>query len=218
MVVLPLVRGLLGLETRGGGRTLALAPQLPADWDHVAIENVAVGGARFDVALDRGPGTRTIALTPRGAPASGGPLRLELAPAFPLDARVRSVSADGVSVPFVMRAAGDGQRAEVQLPLPPAGVRVVFACEEGTEVFAEPEPLARGAASQGLRVLRARAEGGALHLVLEGLAGRSYRLGVRSPRELASAAGVTASKGALLVGFAGADGAYVRRELTLPLR
>jgi hypothetical protein len=29
---------------------------------------------------------------------------------------------------------------------------------------------------------------------------------------------VTASKGALLVGFAGADGAYVRRELTLPLR
>ncbi|HEY3120877.1 MAG TPA: amylo-alpha-1,6-glucosidase, partial [Vicinamibacteria bacterium] len=48
MVVLPLVRGLLGLETRGGGRTLALAPQLPADWDHVAIENVAVGGARFD--------------------------------------------------------------------------------------------------------------------------------------------------------------------------
>src|SRR5204862_6108813 len=41
MVVLPLVRGLLGLEVRDAGGTLGLAPQLPADWHHVAVENLA---------------------------------------------------------------------------------------------------------------------------------------------------------------------------------
>jgi glycogen debranching enzyme len=218
MVVLPLVRGLLGLEVRDAGRSLALAPQLPADWERVSVENVPAGGTRLDIAFERAPGRRTITVTPRGSPASGAPLRLELAPALPLDARVRSVTADGASVPFRMRPVGDGQRAEVELPLPAAGTRVAFELEEGTEVFAPAEPLARGASSRGLRVLRARAEAGALSLVLEGLAGRAYRLGLRSPRQPAAVEGVEVEKGALSVSFAGAEGAYVRRELSLPLR
>jgi hypothetical protein len=222
MVVLPLVRGLLGLEVREGGRTLALAPQLPADWDRVSLENVPAGGARLDVALTRAPGRRTITLTPRGAPAEAA-LRVELSPAFAPDAQVRSVSVDGAGVPFRMRAVGDVQRAEVELTLPAAGARVAFDCDEGTEVFAPAEPPARGASSRGLRVLRARAEGGALQLTLEGLAGRSYRLGVRTPRALAPPAGVTLSPGAsgaleLDIPFEGAPGAYVRRQLSVPIR
>jgi glycogen debranching enzyme len=218
MVVLPLMRGLLGLEAGAGGNRLLLAPQLPASWDRVRIENVAVAGLRFDVAVDRGGGRETIAVSPRGRSSGTASLRLDLAPAFPLDARVRAVSVDGASVPFRMHAVGDVQRAELQVPLPAAGVRVVFDYDEGTEVFVEPEPLARGASSQGLRLLQARAEGGALRLVLEGLAGRTYRLGVRSPRDLGPAEGVKVEKGALFVSFAGAGGAYVRREISLALR
>src|SRR5262249_39304610 len=52
MVVPPLVRGLLGLEASDAGRALRFAPQLPADWDHVSLTQVAVGQARYDLSLD----------------------------------------------------------------------------------------------------------------------------------------------------------------------
>jgi hypothetical protein len=99
---------------------------------------------------------------------------------------------------------------------------VVFSYDEGTDVFAAIEVPARGAPSEGLRILRSRAEGGALHLTLEGLAGRTYPLGLRSPQTASGVAGVavTTSGGRpeLRVTFDGPDGAYVRRTIDLPLR
>jgi hypothetical protein len=99
---------------------------------------------------------------------------------------------------------------------------VVFTYDEGTDVHAAIEPPARGAASEGLRVLRSRAEGGALHLNLEGLAGRSYALGVRTPHRVGTTPGVTVTAtpgGAeLLVSFEGPNGDYARRVIDVPLR
>ncbi len=57
MVVTPVLRGLLGLNVSAGGRELRFAPQLPADWDHVAIRNVSAGPSRFDLMLERSCGT-----------------------------------------------------------------------------------------------------------------------------------------------------------------
>ena len=45
------------------GRRLRFAPQLPADWDRVSVRDVAVGAARVDLALERGPGSMTITAT-----------------------------------------------------------------------------------------------------------------------------------------------------------
>ena len=108
----------------------------------------------------------------------------------------------------------------------PAGAsaprRIVFAYDEGTDVFTRIELPDAGGVSEGLRVLRARVENGALRLLVEGRGGRSYRIGVRSPRRLGQASGVTVTptaRGAdLLVAFEGAAGGYARRSIVLPLR
>ena len=100
---------------------------------------------------------------------------LALAPAFPLDARVRSVTLDGADARFRARPEGDVQRVEVDVPRGASGPRrIVFAYDEGTDVFTRIELPDAGGPSEGLRVLRARAENGALRLVLEGRAGRTY--------------------------------------------
>jgi glycogen debranching enzyme len=267
MVVSPLLRGLLGIEASEGGRSLTFAPQLPADWDRVTVRNVPAGDSRVDLSLVREPGVVTIVVDRRestpSTPASssrsanGGAVTLTLAPAFPLDARVRSVTVDGREARFEIERRGDVQRATVTLP--PAGapsrgaavssasgpVRVVFTYDEGTEVYVPIDPPERGAASEGLRILRSRADGGTLGLTLEGLAGRTYALGVRSPRSVgevpgvkvvasAAAAGTTplgaggmtdrAARTAMLAGlqlavtFDGPAGQYVRRTIELPLR
>jgi hypothetical protein len=223
MVITPLLRGLLGIEARDGGRVLELAPQLPADWDRVEVTNVPAGNARFDVSLTRASGRFTVLVEPRRDSAGlEGAVRVLLAPAFPLDAKVRTVSANGRALPFAMRAEGDVQRAEATLDGVSGRTEVVFEVEDGTEVgwrVDMPEP---GATSQGLRVLRARAEAGALKLVLEGLAGRTYALRVRTPRQPAGVAGVRVTRAGrdweLSVGFEGAADTYVRRTLTVPLR
>jgi hypothetical protein len=223
MVVSPILRGLLGLEVEGGGRVLRFAPQLPADWDRVAVHQVAVGASRYDLKFVRSSG-RTAIVIAHGEDAVPGPApRVVAAPSFPLDAAVRSVTVNGRAARFQLRRAGDVQRAEVTVEGGPPTAEIVFAYDEGTDVYSRAEAPAPGARSEGLRVLRARAEAGGLHLRLEGRGGREYPLRVRTPRGVGGAPGVTATKAGhgdweVRVSFEGPADTYVRRDLVLPLR
>ncbi|NYF79381.1 amylo-alpha-1,6-glucosidase [Granulicella arctica] len=53
MVLTPAIRGLFGLEADALNHTLRVAPQLPAAWDHVSVQHVAVGEQSFDVTMQR---------------------------------------------------------------------------------------------------------------------------------------------------------------------
>jgi len=222
MVATPLVRGLLGLDVHAPARTLRFAPQLPADWPRVEVGNVAVGAARYDLRLERGPSRTSVTVERRAGGGPGDLARLEIAPAFPRDARLRSATVDGRAARAQETTVGDLRRAEVVVERPGAATTVVFEHDAGTDVHAGAEALVPGATSRGLRVLRSRADADALRLTLEGRAGRTYRLGVRTPRAVGEASGVTVEPGAggvrLAVRFEGPDGAYVRREVVLPLK
>ena len=229
MVITPALRGLLGIEINGGGKELRFAPQLPANWDRVAAHNVAAGDARYDLKLERAAGRLTITVTqrisaaPGSSPLSGRVERFTLAPAFPLDARVRKVTVQGRATQFNMNSGGDVQRAEVSIEARQPSVEIVFTYTEGTDVYLVPQSLMPGAESEGLRVLRSRADRDALRLLLEGLGGRTYTMRVRTPHQIGQADGVSVQADGdpdplLAVAFEGSSGSYVRREVTVPLR
>jgi hypothetical protein len=118
---------------------------------------------------------------------------------------------------------GDVQRAEIKVPTTGQGPRtVVITYDEGTDAFSRVELPEPGGVSEGLRVLRSRAENGTLRLTLEGLGGRQYRVGVRTPRRVEAVPGVTVTpeaRGAdLLVSFEGEPERYARRTIVMPLR
>ncbi|HKQ53237.1 MAG TPA: GH116 family glycosyl hydrolase, partial [Pyrinomonadaceae bacterium] len=224
MVVTPALRGLFGIEITAGGRELRFAPQLPANWDRIEAQNVAARDARYDLKLVRAAGRLTITIMQRDAAKndSAAVERFTLAPAFPLDARVRKVKVQGRAAKFELKSSGDVQRAEVVVEAGERAVEVVFTYAEGTDVYLVPPALVPAAQSEGLRVLRSRADREALHLLLEGLGGRTYQLRVRTPYRLGQADGVTLkaddnSDPQLLIAFAGPPGSYVRREITIPL-
>jgi glycogen debranching enzyme len=215
MVAAPLVRGLLGIEVGTGG-ALSFAPQLPADWDHAAARGVRAGDGRYDFELRRAQGRLTIDVVREGSGAS-----VTVAPAFPLDARIRSVRVDGASARFVLRRSGDVQSALVVLKAAPRAT-VVFEHDAGTAAYIRPEAPAPGAENQGLRVLRARAAGKLFRLVVEGRGGQRYALGVRTPRRLGTVPGVEVKRTgpddwSLLIAFDGPKTDYQRREIALPL-
>jgi hypothetical protein len=223
MVVAPTVRGLLGVEATEAGGTLRVAPMLPANWDRVALRGISVGAARYDVALERSAGRMLIRFARReaGPPVTGAPKHLVVAPALPLDARVQRVTVNGTLVKHEVMVVGDVQRVQIVTDERPASTAVVFAYDEGTDAYVQPQDLQQGAANDGLRILRVRA-GTALRLTLEGRGGRTYLVGVRTPRRLGTAEGVvvTALPGRdsqLRITFDGPSEQYVRREITVPL-
>ena len=149
MTVTPLLRGLLGLEVSDEGSTVRFAPQLPADWDKVAVRHVRAGGGVFDLSMWRKEGKMSIRLLfPKEQDAGKRqPSRLVFAPAFPLDARVKSVEVGGRPVEFRVERMGDTQsavfEADPQRATPGthfgSSLTVVVKYEEGTDVYVRRE-------------------------------------------------------------------------------
>jgi glycogen debranching enzyme len=224
MVVSPMVRGLLGIETTDAGGTLRVAPMLPANWDRVELRGVSAGAVRYDVGLEKSPGRMLIRFTRRtpGPPANARTTHLVVAPALPLDARVQRVTVNGTAVKHEATFVGDVQRVQILTDERLPSTDVVFGYDEGTDAYVQPQDLRQGAANDGLRILRARAGTDALRLTLDGRGGRTYLVGVRTPRRLGTAEGVvvTAPPGRdpqLRIHFDGPADEYVRREIAVPL-
>jgi len=220
MVVTPIMRGLLGIEASAAGKQIRFAPHLPANWEKVAAHNVAAGGSRYDLTLERAGGRDVVKITRRNN--SSAMMRVTAAPALPLDSVVRAVTVNGRAAKFDIKKVGDVQRVEVSTDAAAPTTEIVYTYDEGTEVYIERDQPATGASNQGLRVLRSRAGASALQLTVEGLGGRSYALRARSPRRLGQASGaavseISARDTEILITFEGPADSYVRREITIPL-
>ena len=224
MVVSPLIRGLLGIEPLDGGKQLRIAPQLPADWDRAAARGVVSGGSRLDVEVSRTPTMLTMRITPAAGDQRAAVVMpaLLLAPAFPLDAIIDRVVIDGKATrPRIVRL-GDVQFVEAALTQPAAAIVAEFRYRGGSDVYAKTPVPVPGARSEGLRILRSRADTGALRLLLEGRTGRTYDLSLRTPRRLGALHGATLVRDqgpdpVIRVTFAGDGEGYTRREVVMEL-
>lgn len=225
MVVTPLVRGLLGIEPLEGGSRLRIAPQLPADWDRASIRRVVSAGVRFDVNVTRRAGALTLRITREPGPAGGRQVvpALLIAPAFPFDATIERVTVDGKNAPSRVVRSGDVQFIEVDIAAPRADTVVDFSYRGGSDVYIETPTPSAGARSEGLRILRSRADANALRLLLEGRAGKTYDVLLRTPRQPGAVEGGTLVREPgrdpiIRVIFQGEGPEYIRREVIVSLR
>lgn len=219
MVISPVMRGMLGVEIREGGKTLRFAPNIPADWEHLDVRGVRAANSSFDFKLSRTKGKMTIFIEQRGQIAAV-PTKLILSPAFPLDAKIKSVSVRGKKIVFQAKRNGDVQTAEVSFDLTDPKTEISFAYEEGTEVYLAVPMLIAGAENTGLRIIKAQARENGLYLLLEGLSGRNYQLNVKSPRQLQAMDGIlikpiSPNEYQLDLSFQGLPSGYSKRELLI---
>jgi glycogen debranching enzyme len=63
MVIVPLLRGLFGLDWDAQNHTLRPSPHLPADWDHATLHNVPLGSSLIDLEFRRAGDRLTIRAT-----------------------------------------------------------------------------------------------------------------------------------------------------------
>jgi len=177
MVVSPVLRGILGLETDAIHRSVRLTPHVPADWARFSIANVRLGkntmllnykktddGIVLETALISGSEECTV----------------EFRPAISLKAKVQRVDLNGKPVPFQVETGETDQHVLVQFPIA-AGkslLRIGLLNEFGLSEQSVLPTL--GSASQGLRILSETWSASRDQLVVEvsGAAGREYDLGV----------------------------------------
>ncbi|MGB8473597.1 MAG: GH116 family glycosyl hydrolase [Candidatus Acidiferrum sp.] len=189
-VILPAVRGVLGLETHGpssasdGALQLSFAPNLPADWPYLRFQRYAVGTGHLSGEILQHLSETILRLTYDG----NSPISAILAPSLPAAARVKSVRLDGQPVKFSTRDFGSFLRVETAPVTLRASQQFALAVEyEGgiaiVPPMPHPQPGDRTSSLKILAVQSGRSNSSAaqnskclVQLTLAGLAGRTYPL------------------------------------------
>ncbi|HUD68587.1 MAG TPA: hypothetical protein VMQ17_28650 [Candidatus Sulfotelmatobacter sp.] len=215
MVVSPILRGMLGLQTDAEKRQITLTPHVPAGWTSFAIHNLSVGGTGVD--FQYGKTTDSVVLEMRRS--GSGDCWVEFSPAFSLRTEVVDAEINGRSLPFKVQENGNDKHVYLRFQTPDTVSRVVIRVKKDFGLELDSELPSLGSPSRGLRVVSESWNTPRTQLDLEvaGLAGTSYDLGVWNPGQISSLDGAALTKpGKLEIQMRpGPVDGYVQQKVTI---
>jgi glycogen debranching enzyme len=189
MVVSPLLRGLLGLETDAAGRKIVFAPHLPADWQAAGVHGIPLPGARVDLDIRRDAGSLQLTMNNSGSEV----VHLEFAPAYPPCAHVDSATLEGQPVTWKTDSEYLDWHPRFEIAVP-RGASTLSIRHHGLFGYALPySPPQLAGRSMHLKIVSERwtDDGRQLVLTVSGRPSRDYRLELINGDLLASVEGAT---------------------------
>jgi hypothetical protein len=210
-LVLPLVRGLLGLEGDALKKEVVFEPCLPGDWPGIAVENFRVGDKSIGITLERT--SDRLKLQVSGPGLEGW--KMSYSPLVAGCGRVTKAVLDGRDI--VLQAGSSGYPYQPQVVFPLTGLNTLeLELEPAVDVLSPENPTSTGDTNQGLKIISVARSGKKLTVTVEGLAGRTYLLPLLNPELAVSASGAELDAGLLKVAFpAGNEGSFLRREVVV---
>lgn len=196
MVVSPLLRGLMGLETDAIDCRLTFAPHIPADWNEFSIDHLRLGDDSVNVHYRRIPDRIILEISSAGAKPGARQCVVNFSPALSPRARVRQVRLNGRSVPFNLAAGITDQHVTITIPISTAKSELEIGVDNNFDLSWEPTLPALGSTSHGLRAVSESwsASRDKLTLVLSGKPGEKYELSAWDSRQLSSVDGAQLEK------------------------
>ncbi len=173
-VVLPLVRGLLGLEGDALSKTIVFSPHFPADWREVSIRNYKIGNVVFSCNYKRSKGK--IAVSVQSKNAEG--YKLRYAPALGIGSMIKSLKVDGEPFAFQIQNKKQMILGHAEIPIKNQSVTVEMEFEPFVEILPPVMQTKVGERNKGLKIISVEKEGKMLKVKVEGLADEFYELGV----------------------------------------
>jgi glycogen debranching enzyme len=183
MVVSPILKGMLGLETSAIHRSVSLTPHLPADWTGFTLRNVQAGTSKLRIRYSKSVDEITLETS---VADQGGDCVVDFSPGVSLRASVAGAEYNGRAIPFRMETNPTDQHVSLHFVVSGANnlLRIKLKNEFGLSVRQLlPVP---GAASSGLRILSETwsTSKDQLTLQMSGAAGRLYQLQLWNPGEI----------------------------------
>lgn len=178
-IILPLMKGLLGLEAHAHERIVSFSPHVPADWDQVAIRNYSCCENHFDFIYQLDAERVKLKVDQRGRDA----FHLKFSPAFGPETEVENVIVNGKSHPFDI----EKNRYDVHCK-----IECQLKGETGIEIFVRPgidfrlpcfEPEL-GESSKGIRLVDYHFSDPVFELIVEGKSSETYVIPFRIGRKL----------------------------------
>ncbi|MBS1842489.1 MAG: hypothetical protein JSS69_09230 [Acidobacteria bacterium] len=188
MVVSPLLRGMLGLQSNAVTHTLTINPHIPADWTHFTVTGLKVAQTTLLLNYERKDNGISLEI---GRTAGTDDCTFEFRPSFSLRAKVLKAELNGKQIPFKTDYSESDQHILVRVSLS-AGknlIRIFVARDFGLDSSLKLPAL--GAKSESLHVISQKwsADRRQLELIVSGIAGRGYELNMYNPEGLARVEG-----------------------------
>jgi len=217
MVVSPLVRGLLGLETDAVARKIVFAPHLPAKWQTAGVHGIPFLGSRVNLDIRRDASMLELTVGNSGAET----FSLEFAPAYPPCAHVSAATLDGNPIAWKADSESQDWHPRFVIPVKPGKTTLTIRHSGlfGYSVPSSPPRLAEASANLKIVSERWTNNGRKLTLTVSGRASREYRLDLVNGDLVAGVEGAVKEGAALIVHMpASAADEYVGQQITLSLR
>ena len=184
MIVSPLLRGLLGLETDAEAKQLTFRPHIPADWTWFTVENVRVGASSLRIRYHKTGDEITLQIDRTG----GSECSLEFSPAVSLRAHIVGLELNGRTLPFKINKTELDQHVTVRFPVNATSSTLRLRIKNDFGLSFSPSLPALGNSSQGLRIISESwtpARDG-LTLEVSGVPDKTYEFGVWNPAQVES--------------------------------
>lgn len=178
-IVLPLMKGLLGMESDAQKREIIFTPHFPMDWDEVQVKNYCCGENRFDFTCQRNTNIVKVKINQNGAE----PFHLKFSPAFGLGTEVGKVTLNGKEHPFKIEKSRYDVHFEIECKLK-GETNIEISFQAGIEFslpIAEPE---LGESSKGIRLVDYYFANNIFEMVVQGKTSHSYVIPFRSGLKL----------------------------------
>jgi glycogen debranching enzyme len=187
MVISPMLRGLLGLQSDAHHHQITLAPHVPVGWTSFGIHDVPLETVRVSFQYQKTVNSIILDTTRAGA----GDCWVEFSPAVSLRTRVVSVEMNGRPLPFKIRPSAEDQHLSIRFPAYDGSTIVVIRTRNDFGIVLANQLPALGSSSQGLRVISNswNSERTQLTMEVSGVSGMGYELDVWNPEQVMTVEG-----------------------------
>jgi len=220
MVVSPMLRGMLGLETNAISHRLVFAPHVPADWTSLRAQNLRVGDSTVDLTYRKTADSITLEIKRTGT----GDCTLEFAPALSLRTTILGAELNGRAIAVRANTNVVDQHASVRVPVSGGANTVRIRLRNDFGLAFSPTLPALGSRSRGLRIVSEawNPQHNRWTLEVSGVAGKVYELGLWNPTQIESLDGAEIVKAqdqtvARIQFPAGSSEAYAQKKITFHL-
>ena len=217
MIVSPLLRGMMGLETDAAAHKVVFAPHLPADWPAAGVHGIALPGGRLDLDIRRDASLLQLIANN----SASEPVTVEFAPAYPPCAHVDNATVDGKPLTWQTEQDETDWHPRLEFTAKP-GKTALELHHHGMFGFTVPfNPPRLAAPSENLKVVSEAwsDHGHKLVLTVTGRASRDYRINLVNAGLVESVAGAQRdNESGLLVTIPGRGAGYADQPITFTLR
>ncbi len=210
-VVLPFVRGMLGLTGSALDQRVRFAPQFPADWPEVTIRNYQIGKEAFSFHYKRESRQINLMAKRKGV----APYTLQFAPALGMGSKIQSVYVNGTPASFSPAVSAQALQPVIEFTLTDSAV-VLINFEPTVEILPPVIETKTGDTNKGLKIISTQRQEEKLTLTVEGLAGEHYELGFVHGEKIQAVQGAQTSAGMLVIKMPdGPAGEFVKHEIVI---